>query len=166
MGSRHDGFPVVRSHNWLYTDERHRYWQRLVLNMKRLLVTALLFFACTAANAEWTLFSTSVNKNVTWYTDNSTFRRVGDIVKIWVLADRVEAEFADGTRYQSSVELHEVNCAENASREIYADLYLSQMGTGTSLRNFNQPNIEWRPVPPATLRNQLVTWLCAQKPKP
>jgi len=134
--------------------------------MKRLLATTMLSLACFGANAEWTLFGSADDSSVTWYTDDSTFKRVGDIIKIWLLADRKEAVESNGTKYVSSRELQEINCAEDTRRETYVDLYSSQMGKGTSIRTYNQPNIQWRPTPPGTMAANLLKFFCAQKAKP
>lgn len=132
--------------------------------MKHLLATTLLSLFCCAANAEWSPLVEGVGNNSSMDVDLSTFKRTGDIVKIWARSDSDDVLDFNGLKYRSTITLYEINCKEDLTRSVYVDLYEGQKGEGKNVYSHNNPDAKWRPQPPKKFHTILANWVCAYKP--
>lgn len=132
--------------------------------MKRLLATALLSLVCYAANAEWTRIFSEASSNTSVDADLTTFKREGDITKLWTRIDYDKPQNFEGTSYQSTINLTQVDCKEDLYRSVFSNLYEGKEGKGKKLKNFNQPDTAWLQMPPQTMARDVAKWICAYKP--
>jgi hypothetical protein len=111
--------------------------------MKKLLLTLILVFASTSAIADWT--KVGVEDESTIYTDTSTIRKKGDLIKIWSLYDFKEAKNMSGKTYLSMEKQYEIDCAKGLTRAMYIIYYAQKMGGGEK-GAFDYPPKQWQPV--------------------
>ena len=128
--------------------------------MKRLLLVALLCLVCCAANAEWTPLIKGVSHGSSIDVDRSTFKRDGDIFKLWTRWDYDEEVDFGGNKYRSTISLIEINCKQDLARTIFASVYSGQKGEGKKVAETNQPDADWRPLQPETMFAGLAKWAC------
>jgi len=119
-----------------------------------------LSLTCCAANAEWSPLLVGVGNKSSMDVDRSTFKRNGDIVKLWTRWDFDTDEYFGGKKYRSTVSLVEINCKEDMARTSYATLYSGQKGEGKQVDQINQPDAEFHPIPPQTMLRALLNWGC------
>ena len=132
--------------------------------MNRLIVTTLLSLACFAADAEWTRIFNEASSNTSVDADLTTFKREGDITKLWTRINYDKPQNFEGTSYQSTINLTQVDCKEDLYRSVFSNLHEGKNGEGKKLKNVNQPNAEWLQMPPQTIARDVAKWICAYKP--
>ena len=126
--------------------------------MKRLLVTALMSLACSAANAEWKLLSISPDNGLILYVEENSKRVSGDIVKVW---GRFSFETAQGElKYRSVLTHYNVNCKEAEVKISLEVAYPNEDGTGKILRTNELPDARWTPIVPNSFDESLQKWAC------
>lgn len=133
--------------------------------MKRLLTIAFLYLVCSTAQAEWVLTSTSQDGSVRSFTDPATYRRTGDIVKVWKLQDFSKPRSVQSKPYLSAKAQIQVNCKEESTRTQIIIAHKENMGLGDVVETTNMPYAEWAPVAPGSLGELDFKWACSYKPK-
>ena len=130
--------------------------------MKRILSSALLMFACSAAHAEWVEVSKSDDGLNTNYVDPTSVKRVGELVKMWIMSDYKTIHSFDGINYLSTVHQDEFDCKNELGRVLYVAFYSSAMASGYSTKNINQPHSQWKPIAPNSIRKSLLEYACSK----
>lgn len=127
--------------------------------MKKLLLTLILVFASTSAIADWT--KVGVEDESTIYTDTSTIRKKGDLIKIWSLYDFKEAKNMSGKTYLSMEKQYEIDCAKGLARAMYIIYYAQKMGGGEK-GAFDYPPKQWQPVAPNSAGESILKSACGK----
>ncbi|MGC2048403.1 MAG: surface-adhesin E family protein, partial [Gallionella sp.] len=82
--------------------------------MKKLFMTLILALVSTSAFAQW--IKVGEDDESTIYTDPSTIRKKGDLIKIWSLYDFKKAQNMSGKTYLSMEKQYEFDCVKGQSR--------------------------------------------------
>lgn len=110
---------------------------------------ALWSAACEANAAEWTEIEASkeVRNGIRTYhyVDLGTATKIGEIAKIWYLADLRSVDPSAQSKNHSAKILHEVDCKNAQFRRIEALVFSGNMGLGTKT---HIPDVlqEWEPT--------------------
>ena len=116
----------------------------------KLLIAALLAVFSTGTMAEWT--QTQSNNSGVSYIDKATVHRLGNIVKMWAMADfKSPQNVGDGRPYLSSQAFIGYDCVEGRTAILEFTNFSGNMGRGASIsRKANA--VQWRNVPPEQKR--------------
>ena len=107
--------------------------------------------------AGWTLVD--VNDDSSVFSDLSTIRKDGNLVKMWVLYDFQKVKQLAGVNSQSYKALYQFNCQEEMARTVGLFYYSKHMGSGNI--SFSNSDIsEWRLVIPDTVGHRLWSDAC------
>lgn len=130
--------------------------------MKKTLLVALVFLTSTASAQEstrWTYFAE--NEEVKIYVDNTTLKRVEDVVRAWVLFDyRQPVRLNNGVTYKSQVARNEYRCNEQESRSPNLTIFSGPMSKGKSLGGFKDADANWEPVIPGSVAEGVLRYVC------
>ncbi len=127
----------------------------MVGEMKKLMIGTALLLLSAVVHAEW-VFVAGDNFGSNFYADPTTKRRSGDVIKMWVLFDKAQAD-ASG---QSIKVLEEYHCRHERSRVIAAIPFSGKMGSGNSRGGGDVPNAEWTSFPPDAVTQKLFNYAC------
>jgi hypothetical protein len=135
--------------------------------MKRLLMVCLMM-TCSVSWAEWefSVVGESDDFEITYYSDKSTIRRNGDIVKMWSLKEySVMQKTFNGVNYKSSKVLNSYNCKYESSTQVSIVHYSNSMGNGNVVYTvtFKESELEWEPYVPGSLGQVLWKIACRKK---
>ena len=110
----------------------------------RIFLTLLLLSLSGAASAQWRLISE--NEEASFYFNPATVRYLGEIITVWVIADRRKT----GTDGERSVRMqYEVDCKTREYQITYEALHAAPMAQGVNLTT-GHPG-EWKvPTPTST----------------
>lgn len=97
------------------------------------------------------------------YVDSSTLRKNGTKVKLWRMIDFRMAQSVSGAQFLSVVAQDEFDCQNELRRPIFGQAYSENMGAGTQVNKFNDPNSKWEPIPPGTAFAELWKYSCKKK---
>ena len=111
--------------------------------MNKLLLTLILSVVSGSAMADWSKVGEDSDSTV--YSDVSTLRKNGDLVKMWSLYDFKEAQKMAGKDYLSMEVKYEFDCAKEQSLKTYVIYYAGKMGSGEK-GAFTYPPKQWQPV--------------------
>lgn len=119
--------------------------------MRRIFLMLLLAAASGNAMAEWVFVSG--DKATKGYADPETIRKAGNIAKMWTLYN-----------FQNhSSKLHEeFDCKEEQTRQLYAVYYKGQMGSGNLWPPPAVDPLDWRPVIPGTIGQDMWKLACGK----
>jgi hypothetical protein len=133
--------------------------------MRKAIVMFLLAIASSSANAEWAYFGTAVVRDgvVMAYVNQSTIRRNGKMVTMWILYDaKTPRKFEDST-YLSSMGQDEYDCETGQSRNLAVLLYSENRGHGSVVSKSSAPSSSWDPAPPDSMAGHLLKYACEIK---
>jgi hypothetical protein len=116
--------------------------------MRRMILVLLLTAFSSSAMAEWVKVSNVDGGDITFYTDPSTIRKNGKLVKMWELQDYLTAR--TGENYLSVKIQNEYDCKNEKTRLLFLSTHSGHMGGGDLVEMNNNPG-EWIPVPPASI---------------
>jgi len=128
--------------------------------MKKLLMTLILALVSTSAIAEWTKVGEDDESTV--YTDTSTIRKKGDLIKIWSLYDFKKAQNMSGKTYLSMETQYEFDCVKGQTRPTYIIYYADKMGGGEK-GAFSYPPKQWQPVAPKSAGESIWKVACSKQ---
>lgn len=130
--------------------------------MHKAMLIMLLTVVSSSAAAEWVEVGTDDTGTITIYADPATIRRSGDKVRMWHLYDYQTTQRNSGKRFMSVVTRTEHDCKEEQSRGLYVSSYSENMGGGTVVEIFDEPD-KWLPVPPGTASAVLWELACKKR---
>ena len=114
-----------------------------------------------AARAEWT--PTNENDQLVAHVDFATIRRMGDIVKMWMLNNYKAAKTApDGKRYLSSKWQSEFDCKEKNFRTLAFSWHSGKTGSGKVVLSKLDVDGKWIPVPPDSTGDMMWKIACGK----
>ncbi len=124
----------------------------------KLIIFITLFFSSISANAQWTYYSESDDKKVTFYIDHSSIKRNGGISKMWTMQDYADVQ----KQGQRSIKyLLEFDCKNDSSRGAAFLAFSKQMGSGDVLYQ-DYKNDPWRPYTPDSVSASLAKIACVR----
>ena len=132
--------------------------------MKKLLLVTLLTIFSTSVMADWKPFGGSDTLDL--YIDNSSKRKVGNKVKMWVMQDlKVPGELPEGKKYLSIIAQEEFDCANETTRVLQLNYYSENMQKGTNVQSdsFSAGESRVMPVTPNTLQETSWNVACRKK---
>lgn len=133
--------------------------------MRKAIVMFLLAIVSSSANADWAYFGTAVVRDgvVMAYVNQSTIRRNGKRVTMWILYDaKTPRKFEDST-YLSSMGQDEYDCETGQSRNLAVLLYSENRGHGSVVSKSSAPSSSWDPAPPDSMAGHLLKYACEIK---
>jgi hypothetical protein len=132
--------------------------------MKRLLL-ALLVTTCSLSWAGWEFSAESNDSEITYYSDKSTIRRNGDIVKMWSLKEFSVRRTFNGVNYKSSKVLYAYNCKYESSATVSIVHHSDSAGSGNVVYavTFKESDLDWDPNAPGSLVEILWKIACGKK---
>ena len=102
------------------------------------------------AYAEWVkIYSFDDLGGFIAYVDPDTFRRKGNLAKMWQLVDLKMTKTLEGRSFLSIKRMDEYNCTEEQSRTLAFYQYAGQMGNGEVVYSNTDPD-KWVPVMPGS----------------
>ena len=125
--------------------------------MRMLFFLMLLTILSDGAYADWKKITS--NKFSTYYIDvNRTRRMSKNVVRTWILADN---KFLSGGKdYLSDIRLIELDCYQQAVRELASTDYSGAMGTGSRIRSSNFIT-NWDFAPPNSSMEDMLSFGCS-----
>jgi hypothetical protein len=120
----------------------------------------LLLLSSGPAYAEW--LELSGDHRVTVYTDATTIRRTGDLVRMWELVNFQTLQ-ASRNPYFSLKAVREYDCTLEQSRIIGLYSYSGQMGTSEMVGSHLEDEVKWEPVMPGSLGQDLWKIACGKQ---
>lgn len=128
--------------------------------MKKLLIALIFALASTSAFAEWIKVGEDGESSV--YTDPSTIRKKGDLVKIWSLYDLKLAQNISGKMYLSMEKQFELDCVKRQIMATYILYYTEKMGGGEK-GPFNYLPKQWQPVASSSAAELIWKTACSKQ---
>ncbi|NBS95820.1 MAG: hypothetical protein EBT08_06665 [Betaproteobacteria bacterium] len=119
----------------------------------RIFLTLLLLSLSGAASAQWRLVSE--NEEASFYYNPATVRHLGEVMTVWVIADRRKPG-PDGER---SVRMqYEVDCGTREYQITYEALHDEPMAQGVNLAT-GHPG-EWKVATPTSTAGWILKKIC------
>ncbi len=119
--------------------------------------TVLLMFVTTQVGADWARIATGGGGTITFYIDDSSILRIGNLRQARELVDRTTP---DSNGMLSMQGLLEYDCKEEKSRWSSETWYSGNMGAGRILRNDTSIR-EWNHVLQGKTGNTLLRYVCS-----
>ena len=126
--------------------------------MKRLLATTLLSLVCFVAHAEWVLVTTGADDN-NYYSDPTTKRRTGNVVRIWELTEYKKSGVFEGKTYNSDRTYWQYDCSEGTRQYLQSNAFSGKMATGELVGSSTRSGAKFF-VPPRTVANTMLEFAC------
>lgn len=128
--------------------------------MRKLILLMLLAMVSSGAAAEWVRVGKSAGDGFDYYADPATIRRSGNYVKMWVVYDYQTPQVVSGQQFLSTKLQFEYDCRDMRSRMLYATTHSGNMANLDVVATVNNPTVDWGPISPATLGEQLWKFAC------
>jgi hypothetical protein len=126
--------------------------------MRKLLIGLVLSVVASAAQAQWVLVTPDIDGD-NYYTEPTTKKRTGNIVRMWELVDfKKPKAFADKT-YSSERVYWQYDCSEGTRQYLQSHGYSGQMGAGEMIGTTTQAGVKFF-VPPNTAAEALLNFAC------
>ncbi len=126
--------------------------------MRKLLIGLALSLFATVASAEWVLV-TELDTGEKFYSDPTTKKRTGDIVRIWELQDYPKPVVLDGKPVYSMRLYYQYDCAERTTQILQNTTFAGKMATGDSFATSTQPGTKTF-ISPRTVSDTLINFAC------
>jgi hypothetical protein len=126
--------------------------------MRKLLIGLALSLVATAASAQWVLVTTAADDD-RYYTEPTTKRRTGNIVRMWELVDFKKSRVFAGQTYNSERVYWQYDCSERTRQYLQSHGYSGQMGAGEMIGSTTQAGVKFF-VPPNTVAETLLDFAC------
>lgn len=124
--------------------------------MKRLILALMAMAFSASAAAEWVKIGET--HDTVLFLASDTFRKEGNLRRIWEIQDFKEDVFGDGVRslrYQS-----EYDCIGERLRVLYLQAFKSQMAIGEAL-NVPFNGKDWVPIPDGSIASISFRVVCS-----
>lgn len=141
-----------------FLSNKYEYEMRRRIDVKTLVVVALLSFSASPASAKWTKIGEAVR--FIDYVDFDTVRKNGEFKTFWQLSNFKEK---NGEGELSRRLLVEMDCGGKRSRLLAVSGYSGQMATGSLLSSLELENSEWDGFVPGTLGMDAFKAICRRK---
>jgi hypothetical protein len=163
--------PVILLPNWRTTLKgmilaKHpvfasvRYLSNRIKKMRKVVLAAVLWLFCSAANAEWVKIDTDSETDV--YVDPATHRRSGERVKIWVIFDQKKPMTWQGMTLRSIRGHEEFNCNDEIKRSLHESIYSGRMGAGDMMWASDTLDASWSSVAPRSKWSRVFGYACGK----
>ena len=126
--------------------------------MRNLLLLLLLLLTCPTASAQEWIKVTELEGDQ-YFFDTNSIRKTGDIRRVWTVIN-YKSKNAKGAL--SSRGLHEYDCKEERFRVLATSSHGEPMAGGKLIDSWNQVS-DWGYIPPGTIAQTMLTFLCAAK---
>jgi Surface-adhesin protein E len=121
---------------------------------KTILMILLLAVVSSNAVAEWVAIGTGDGSIL--YANPNTFRKSGNIIKMWTLTDYNSAREIAGEKFLSEKSQEAYDCKEEQAKMLYFSWHSENMGKGNVVFTANKPQRDWTPVAPDSIGE--VSW--------
>lgn len=121
---------------------------------KKLVLFGLL--VCTMAEAKWIPLEGD-GESRTYYDDQS-IRRVGDLVKVYILKDIKIPKI--GLSHKSTKILYQIDCKADTVKPLAMSVYSDNMGVGNVIQTFNDLGPGAIPIHPRSIGSLLSDIVC------
>ncbi len=128
--------------------------------MYKVILMMLLTVMSSSAMAEWVEVDTNYGDGLTAYADPVTIRKLGNIVKIWILYDYTMAQTNARKPYLSIKARWKCDCKEEQIQILYQLLFTANMSEGKVVRSLGLHNNKWQPVVPGSMKEILWKFAC------
>ena len=126
--------------------------------MKKLLLVGLMMLAGSAW-AEWVPVASAMDDSTKMFIDPATIRREGTLRKYWKLLDKKVLDKSGDT---SSRTREELDCKQERFRITSLTTFSGSMLTGDITGNYNYPDAGWSDIPPGTMVEIVMKYVCAK----
>ena len=128
----------------------------MIMKKSIIFIILNLFFMNTSF-AEWILGSTT--KTDTYYYEDSTIVKDGDITYIWILVDKKEV----GEAGEMSTKAYlPIKCKLNQFQLVQMIYYPKKMGSGNLIERVDNPDIKWIAAAPGSAWAGLIKRVCGR----
>lgn len=131
--------------------------------MRKFLVLLLLAIVSSGAAAAWVKIGRSVDDGFDYYADPATILKSGNVVKMSVVYDYQAPQMVSGRQFLSTKLLFEYDCKDMRARMLYATTHSGNMANSDAVATVNNSTVDWGPISPATLGEQLWKFACGKK---
>jgi hypothetical protein len=136
--------------------------------MKRTILLALLLACGTAQASEWVSLATADKGKTETFVDVSSIRVVGQVRRMWVkfvfAKHSLKGVADDSSKWTSQLVARDAfNCAEESWRR-ETGRFNYEDGTYRTAE-IEAATVPWDPVPPETMADAEMRFICAWKPK-
>jgi hypothetical protein len=114
--------------------------------MKKIIFLSLFLFSLNGY-CQWT-FNNRFDDGTNIYIDYSTRKIDGNLVRIWMMGDRIKPETFQGMTYLSSSLHYEFDCKNDQFRILTSYYYPQNMGSGSILGQWGPS--QWFSIPPGS----------------
>lgn len=132
-----------------------------VIAMRKFIFLMLMIVVSSNAKAEWVGVGYSPSSGFTTYTDPTTIRENGNMVKMWnMYVHKIYAKIK-GKPFVSMKFQGEYDCDEGQTRTLYRLFYAGNMGQGEMVDSEATPD-NWMPTPPGSTNELLWKIACGK----
>lgn len=128
--------------------------------MRKAILILILTVVSSSAAAEWV--KVTGDESSTLYSDPSTIRKKGNMVKMWSLINNKTALAISSGNYLSEKTQEEFDCKEELVRNLYHSFHSGNMGGGDEILPMST-GFNWSPVPPGSVTELLWKFACGKK---
>ena len=126
--------------------------------MQKNLWVVLLVMVSNAASANWVKIAS--NDVATVYANPASIRKVGNVVKMWVLYDLLKPDSRHGQNYGSMRSNDSYDCVADKTQQLHTLFYAGNMGGGNVIPAKHTGNYPWKPVVQDTLAEAVWKFAC------
>ncbi len=129
--------------------------------MQKTLWAVMLAMASASACADWVEIET--NEEATVYANPASIRKVGDVVKMWVLYDLRKPDSLHGKNYWSMKSNDSYDCSTDRTQRLHTLFYAGNMGSGNVIPTQYTGTRPWEPVVEDTLSDAVRKFACKEQ---
>lgn len=129
--------------------------------MQKVLWAGLLGIVSTCACADW--IEIESNDVATVYANPASIRKVGSVVKMWVLYDLRKPDSLQGKNYWSMKSNDNHDCSADRTQRLHTLFYAGNMGSGNVIPTQHTGNNPWKPVIQDTLSDAARKFACKEQ---
>ncbi len=130
------------------------------MTVKQVLLFFVISLSLSDAKADWVPVAESTRGN-TYFADETTIRRQGNITRMWVLESFSRPEVAPNSNkvYWSAKMLRQFDCQQDTQQILSLVAYTQSMGRGVVL--FSEESVgPWEHIPPRSIAQRLLQRAC------
>lgn len=129
--------------------------------MQQTLWVVLLALVSTGASADWVRIEG--DEAATAYANPASIRKVGNVVKMWVLYDLRKPDSLQGKNYSSMKSNDSYDCMSDRTQRLHTLFYAGNMGSGNVITARHTGNYPWKPVVQNTLPQAVWKFACKEQ---
>lgn len=121
----------------------------------------LLAMVSAGACADWVEIESSPSATV--YANPASLRKVGSVVKMWVLYDLRKPDSLHGQNYWSMKSNDNYDCSADRTQRLHTLFYAGRMGSGNVIPAQYTGDYPWKPVVQDTLSDAVRKFACKEQ---